>query len=44
MSLPLRLVPPVPEDTARVACAAFPQSNPYLKLRDEIGIVFHNTD
>jgi transposase len=44
VSLPLRLVPPVPEDTARVARAAFPQSNPYLKLRDELGTVFHDTD
>ena len=44
MSLPLRLVPPVPEDTARVACAVFPDGNPYLRLRDELGTIFHDTD
>src|SRR4051794_4619537 len=44
VSLPLRLVPPVPEDTARVARAVFPNGNPYLRLRDELGTIFHDTD
>ena len=44
MSLQLRLVPPVPEDTARVARAAFPEGNPYLRLRDELGTIFHDAD
>jgi transposase len=44
VSLPLRLVPPVPEDTARVAHTAFPRGNPYLQFRDELGTVFHDTD
>ena len=44
MSLPLRLVLPVPEDTARVARAAFPDGNPYLQLRDELGTIFHDAD
>ena len=44
MSLQLRLVPPVPEDTSRVARAAFPDGNPYLRLRDELGTIFHDTD
>jgi transposase len=44
VSLPLRLVLPVPEDTARVARAAFPDGNPYLRLRDELGTIFHDTD
>jgi transposase len=44
VSLPLRLVPSVPEDTARVALAAFPESNPYLLLRDRLGTFFHDTD
>jgi transposase len=44
VSLPLRLVPPVPEDTARVARAAFPDGNPYLRLRDDLGTIFHDTD
>jgi transposase len=44
VSLPLRLVMPVPEDTARVARAAFPDGDPYLRLRDELGTLFHDTD
>jgi transposase len=44
VSLPLRLVPSVPEDTARVAQAAFSHGNPYLQLRDELGTIFHDTD
>jgi transposase len=44
VSLQLRLVPPVPEDTARVARAAFPDGNPYLRLRDELGTIFHDAD
>ena len=30
----------VPEETARVARAAFPKGNPYLTLRDELGVVY----
>jgi transposase len=30
----------VPADTARVARAAFPRGNPYLRLRDELGSLF----
>jgi transposase len=37
-------VPNVPELTARVARAAFPQGNPYLRLRDELGTVFRDDD
>src|SRR6187200_598188 len=33
-------VPPVPDDTARIARAAFPRGNPYLRLRDRLGPVF----
>src|SRR4051794_25001592 len=32
-------VPPVPDDTARIARAAFPRGNPYLLLRDRLGPV-----
>src|SRR5215210_85649 len=42
-SMSLRLqqpVPPVPDDTARIARAAFPGGNPYLLLRDRLGPVF----
>ena len=41
MSLRLpQSVPPVPDDTARIARAAFPRGNPYLLLRDRLGPVF----
>jgi transposase len=35
MSLRLQPLEPVPEDTPRVARAAFPKGNPYLTLRDQ---------
>src|SRR5262245_32075194 len=35
---------PVPEDTARVARAAFPKGNPYLLLRDTLGTIFQDDD
>ena len=38
------LISPVPELTARVARAAFPKGNPYLRLRDELGPVFRDGD
>src|SRR3954466_13629853 len=44
MSLQPRPTPPVPDDTARVAHAAFPKGNPYLRLRDELGPVFRDAD
>ena len=30
----------VPEETARVAPAAFPRGNPWLRLRDELGSIY----
>ena len=33
-------LPPVPDDTARIARAAFRRGNPYLLLRDRLGAVF----
>lgn len=44
MSLRPQTVPPVPEETARVVRAAFPKGNLYMQLRDEIGILFDDTD
>jgi transposase len=38
MSLRPQTVPPVPEETARIARAVFPKDNFYLQIRDEIGI------
>lgn len=40
MSLQPQEIPPVPEDTQRVARAAFPKGNLYVRLRDEIGTIF----
>jgi hypothetical protein len=41
MSLrPQQSIPPVPDDTARVARAAFRRGNPYVLLRDQIGVMF----
>lgn len=40
MSLPRDGLRPVPEETARVAHAAFPDGNVYLRLRDELGTLF----
>src|SRR4051812_20384568 len=44
MSLPPQSIGPVPEDTARVARAAFPRGNPYLHLCDELGTLFSDQD
>jgi hypothetical protein len=44
MSLRHQPLAPVPEDTARVARAAFPKGNPYLTLRDQLGTVFQDED
>jgi transposase len=44
VSLKSSPVPDVPELTARVARAAFPKGNPYLRLRDELGPVFRDAD
>ena len=40
MSLHPHPVPAVPEETARVAQAAFPRNNVYLRMRDEFGAIF----
>jgi transposase len=44
MSLRPQPVAPVPEETARVARAAFPRGNIYLMLRDEIGTLADDED
>lgn len=44
MSLRTQLNVPIPDDTARVARAAFPNGNTYLTLRDELGTVFTDED
>jgi hypothetical protein len=40
MCLHPRPVDPVPEETARVAHAAFPKGNTYMRSRDELGAIF----
>lgn len=35
---------PVPAETARVACAAFPHGSRYLQMRDALGTIFTDTD
>jgi transposase len=44
MSLQPMSVPAVPEQTARVARAAFPSGNLYMKMRDEFGVFFTDAE
>ena len=44
MSLTPMAIPPVPAETVRVARAAFPKGNLYLKLRERIGTIIHDED
>jgi transposase len=44
MSLHPHVITPVPEDTARVARAAFPKGHPYLTCRDALGTIFQDED
>ncbi len=44
MSLKPGPIHPVPEETIRVARAAFPNGNLYLTLRDELGPIFDDED
>ena len=44
MSLKPSPIEPVPEETARVARAAFRKGNPLIKLRDELGVIFADAD
>ena len=44
MSLRAPLVYVLPDETARVAQAAFPNGNPYVLMRDTLGPIFTNPD
>jgi transposase len=44
MSLKPSPMQPIPEETVRVAQAAFPKGNLYLTLRDELGPIFQDED
>ena len=37
-------MPPVPEETAQIARAAFPKGNLYLKIRDTLGSIYVDED
>jgi hypothetical protein len=42
MSLRAPLFSLIPEETMRVARAAFPQGNVYMRMRDELGPIYDN--
>jgi transposase len=44
MSLRPQPIGPIPEQTARVAHAAFPKGHPYLTLRNHLGTIFQDDD
>src|ERR687888_2621002 len=44
MSLHPQPIGAIPEQTARVAHAAFPKGHPYLTLRDHLGTIFQDED
>jgi transposase len=40
MSLKPQPIPPIPDETVRIARAAFPKGNVYLQMRDEFGSIY----
>ena len=42
MSLQPQEIPPIPEETRRVAQAAFPRGNVYMRMRDELGTIYED--
>ena len=44
MSLKPMSIPPVLSDTARVARAAFPKGNIYMKVRERVGTIIDDED
>lgn len=44
MTLHPQAIAPIPEETVRVARAAFPKGNIYLRMRDELGVFFNDAD
>ena len=44
MSMRPELIHLIPKETARVAKAAFPKGNVYMKMRDELGAIFEDED
>jgi transposase len=44
MSLKIMPIPPIPEDTARVAHAAFPHGTLLIQIRDALGTLYTDED
>jgi len=44
MSLQVEAIPAIPEETVKVAKAAFPNGNRYIRLRDEFGSFYQDED
>jgi transposase len=44
MSLHVQPVPPIPNQTVRVARLAFPRGNLYMTMRDELGTLYCDAD
>jgi transposase len=42
MSLKPNPIPAVPDETARIARAAFPKGNTVMKMRDELGVIYED--
>src|SRR5579885_1738774 len=42
LSMQPQPIDPIPEETARVAGAAFPKGNPYMRMRDELGVFYQD--
>ena len=42
MSLHPQEVPPVPDETRRIARAAFLKGNVYIRMRDALGAIYHD--
>jgi transposase len=42
MSLKPELVPPIPEETKRIAKDSFPKGNTYMRMRDELGTFYQD--
>src|SRR5215472_5761453 len=44
MSLKPQEFGPIPEETARVAHAAYPKGNVFMRMRDELGTMYQDED
>jgi transposase len=44
MSLKAQTICPVPQETTRVARAAYPKGNVYLQMRDVLGCIYTDED